>query len=815
MKKGFIRVIVLIIAASLLSVFTPGVYAESEPEKKTDCVEGEAIVVLKDNAESKLLDKKKAESAYGKNIKLMKKFEFGKKGKIKVASVKSTDKTTDELISELKKNDNVKYAVPNHIVKKCAVTNDTYSKYQWALKNTGQNSGTEGYDVNADSLWDKSKQASGESVVAVLDTGIDASHEDLKDNLWVNPVQSKLKGVNGWDFTNTTADNSPYDDDGHGSHVSGIIAGCADNQKGISGINKYNTKIMALKIMDGNGTGTFEEEIAAYKYVEKAVSLGVNVVSINGSFGYIESIDTKKVLEEIFDDLGKMGVVVCVASGNEFANLNNIHKRGSDDYIGMDKYYLPACCESQYCVTVGASDENDKLAEFSNRGDQYVDIAAPGVDILSAVSQNTFNPSIYSGEKRAELCKHFQDYSSKPSENEFGSYTLKGTGISGLTNASESAEDYSFGEGEGSLSIDGSGYYLEIPFTIDDENLDYYVSFMMRSSGDSKVYYDDVPLDYDFEGDLRRIKDFFELPGEEDWDHHIFLSGPSNRGYEKDKNRKLVVYVQKSEGTISIDDLGISKQNVDEDEFGKYEFYGGTSMACPYVAGAVALIKNSYKDISPLDAINMMKTKGRVSEALKDSVENGISLSLDKTEDYSYTPTGPTVLPVVTDPADPTVPDSGVEPVEGGSIHLYRNSASLYVGAKTQIEFDTENIVGENASYSSSNKSVAAVSGKGKVTAKKKGTAVITVKIGKVSAKFKVKVKNPYLKVKSKKLKLKKKYTIKIAGKVGKATFKSSNKKIASVSKKGVVKAKKKGKATITVKTNGNIKLKFKVKVKK
>ena len=138
----------------------------------------------------------------------------------------------------------------------------------------------------------------------------------------------------------------------------------------------------------------------------------------------------------------------------------------------------------------------------------------------------------------------------------------------------------------------------------------------------------------------------------------------------------------------------------------------------------------------------------------------------------------------------------------------------MYVGAKKQIEYSAEYIIGNNVSFSSSNKSVASVNASGKVTAKKKGSAVITLKSGSASAKFTVKVKNPYLKVKSKKLKVKKKYKIKIVGKTGKATFKSSNKKIATVSKEGVVKAKKKGKATITVKTNGKIKLKFKVKVK-
>ncbi len=116
--------------------------------------------------------------------------------------------------------------------------------------------------------------------------------------------------------------------------------------------------------------------------------------------------------------------------------------------------------------------------------------------------------------------------------------------------------------------------------------------------------------------------------------------------------------------------------------------------------------------------------------------------------------------------------------------------------------------------YNSSNKNIASVSSAGKVTAVKKGTATITVSQNGKSWSFKVHVKKPKLNASKKTLKKGKTFKLKITGQIGKAKFSSSNKKVASVTKKGKIKAKKKGKATITVQTNG-IKLKCKVTVKK
>ena len=166
--------------------------------------------------------------------------------------------------------------------------------------------------------------------------------------------------------------------------------------------------------------------------------------------------------------------------------------------------------------------------------------------------------------------------------------------------------------------------------------------------------------------------------------------------------------------------------------------------------------------------------------------------------------------PIETEPTTPPKPTNPT--VKKTTVNLQKASAKLYIKESTKIKADVKNGVGKTT-YKSGNKSIAKVDSNGKVTALKKGTAKITVTNNKVSKTFTVTVKKPFLNKTSLKIKKGAKFTLKVTGKVGKAKFITSNKKIAAVNQKGKITAKKKGNATVTVKTNG-IKLKCKVKVK-
>ncbi|MCH5299610.1 MAG: Ig-like domain-containing protein [Ruminococcus sp.] len=154
-------------------------------------------------------------------------------------------------------------------------------------------------------------------------------------------------------------------------------------------------------------------------------------------------------------------------------------------------------------------------------------------------------------------------------------------------------------------------------------------------------------------------------------------------------------------------------------------------------------------------------------------------------------------------------PNAPTGPSQNGSVIVIKKTAkqSLYVNQTSKINVEDKTVV-----FKSSNKKIATVNKNGKITAKKKGTVTITAKGDTIDLKVTVTVKNPKLKIKSKKLNKGSTYKVVVVGKYGKATYKSSNPKVASVTSSGKIKAKKKGNAVITIKI-GTAKLKLKVKV--
>ncbi|MCR5652184.1 MAG: S8 family serine peptidase [Ruminococcus sp.] len=615
---------------------------------KGEYVEGEAVVVLKDSAPADYSAKSKAASVYGSGVSLKDSIEIDADGgdSVKMAFVKSKKMTTEDLIANLKKKSGVKYAFPNYIKKISAITNDLYSKHQWALENNAHQGGTAGADIKANTLWDKAASVEKEAIVAVIDTGIDLEHEDLKDVIWTNPYGSKLVGKNGIDYTSTSSNGQPKDDNGHGTHVAGIIAAVGDNEKGISGVNKTNVKILPIKAFDSSGSGSTYSEFSGYDYIARAVKLGANIKAINCSFGGVGDEDEKKTYEELYNELGASGILIATASGNEYQNLDS----KDSDYYDEEDWILPATNESPYSITVAATDEYDDITVFSNYSAKYVDVAAPGNDILSSVSYNSFNPTIYNDTQKANLVKDFQDYNGEVTAGDFGYPTVsdkKAKDRELSDKAVVSFSDTHFGtEGksvavtfnDGRLKDDSEGpaFLIEIPFTIEDEDAPYRISYMGSAAANYlSGYVIDVPADYDNYFDDDSYTDEFDIyASTKTWDHYECNINPSKtENYKKSKNRKLQFYIFPKKGEVFyIDDLAISKQGAEEADFGKYDYKSGTSMATPYVAGAIALVNNCCPDAKPIDVKNMVCRTGRVKEELKSKIKNGCILSLDNTE---------------------------------------------------------------------------------------------------------------------------------------------------------------------------------------
>jgi thermitase len=250
--------------------------------------------------------------------------------------------------------------------------NDPMFNDQWALSNLGQNGGKQNADISALKAWQKTT-GSNKVVVAVLDSGVDYTHQDLVSNIWFRPdnipqyTDSELGTFNdehGFNLTDNVSD--PMDDNGHGTHCAGIIGAEGNNDEGIAGIN-WNVQIMPLKFLGRGGFGTTKDAIEAINYAIDRKQKGVNIRVISASWG---STQYSKALEDTIRAAGEAGILFVAAAGN--------------DGTSNDKRpHYPSNYDLPNVISVAATDKNDQLASFSNFGVKTVHIAAPGREILS------------------------------------------------------------------------------------------------------------------------------------------------------------------------------------------------------------------------------------------------------------------------------------------------------------------------------------------------------------------------------------------------------------------------------------------------
>lgn len=250
--------------------------------------------------------------------------------------------------------------------------NDPMFKDQWALNNEGQDGGKEKADLSALKAWLKTK-GSSDVVVAVLDSGVDYTHPDLVANMWLRPENipqyrdeelGTFNDLHGFNAADNQSD--PMDDNGHGTHCSGIIGAEGDNEEGIAGIN-WKVQIMPLKFMGRGGFGTTKDAIEAINYAIDRKQKGVNVRVINASWG---STQHSKALEDAIRAAGEAGILFVAAAGNNGTSNDS-------------RPHYPSNYDLPNVISVAALDRNDELASFSNFGIKTVHIAAPGKDILS------------------------------------------------------------------------------------------------------------------------------------------------------------------------------------------------------------------------------------------------------------------------------------------------------------------------------------------------------------------------------------------------------------------------------------------------
>jgi len=255
----------------------------------------------------------------------------------------------------------------------------------WGLNNQGQNGGTAEADIDATAAWDITV-GTPDIVVAVLDTGVRYTHQDLKERMWVNEDEIASNGIdddndgyidNIYGINGATGSGDPMDTHGHGTHVSGTIAAAENDGNPHVGV-AWNTRIMALK-----GGDYFILTSAQIAGIQFAADEGVRI--INGSFG---GPGFSQSTYDAYSAGGDRGIIFPICAQNYTSD---------NDQLPI----YPASYDLECIISVAATDRNDLLSTFSNYGLTSVDLGAPGTDIFSCTADSDSSYDTWDGTSMA------------------------------------------------------------------------------------------------------------------------------------------------------------------------------------------------------------------------------------------------------------------------------------------------------------------------------------------------------------------------------------------------------------------------------
>lgn len=375
---------------SRIAATVPSAVAEvADQYAHSNLVPGELIVKLNGAAEAELMSDFASE--YG--AKVIEKFDlpdnvFKSIGGDMLRLKLPAGISPFEAIAAMKNDERVSYAEPNEVItleefeaknqaspdhansQEPSEPNDLDPRL-WGLNNDGQTGGKAGADVSAKKAW-KINIGDGSAdgpLIAVIDTGIDYNHPDLKANMWTNPGEIPGDGIDN--DNNGVIDDihgyypgansgDPMDGHSHGTHCAGTIAAVGNNGEGVTGVMQ-NARLMAVKIFSDEGRTTTADIVKAINYTNK---MGADITS-NSWGGGARS-------EAIKDAFASHDAIHVIAAGN--SNFDNDIRENYPSNYDLDNI-----------IAVAATDHNDERANFSQWGATKVDVAAPGVNIWSTV----------------------------------------------------------------------------------------------------------------------------------------------------------------------------------------------------------------------------------------------------------------------------------------------------------------------------------------------------------------------------------------------------------------------------------------------
>ncbi|MFA7620896.1 MAG: S8 family serine peptidase, partial [Aminobacteriaceae bacterium] len=346
---------------TLLFLFLYGGCACAQPKAPNlEFVRGDVLVVMDAPGGASDVEALSGQVAEATGSKVIRSYEAiaDATGKY-IFQLKSAEKSVDDLLAEVRTMPGVRGATPNYIVKILGTPDDPELPSSWGIEH-----------INASEAWDLS--TGGEDVyVAILDTGIKADHEDLAAN-----IGQDRDGKFGRNLVSFGA--NPVDDNGHGTLVAGIVGAVGNNGLGTSGVN-WTTRLLSVKVMDGNGAGSYGHVIAGLDYVLGQKKLGLNIRVASMAFGAwtpeVEDLDSDP-LAVACRAVSDAGVLLVAAAGNEGQNIDS----SGGGYKGNKIY--PASLSSEGVLTVTAVMKSGAPVKSANYG-LAVDVAAPGYEILS------------------------------------------------------------------------------------------------------------------------------------------------------------------------------------------------------------------------------------------------------------------------------------------------------------------------------------------------------------------------------------------------------------------------------------------------
>ncbi len=275
-----------------------------------------------------------------------------------------TEAGGQEILASLSEHPEIEYIEPNYVISVNKTANDTYFGQQWGPKK-----------VDAEAAWDYTT-GSRQTVVAVIDTGVDFNHPDLAGNIWAAPRPFTFNGAAGMvscpagsrGVNAITSTCVPMDDNGHGTHCAGIIGATGNNASGVTGVN-WTASILPVKFLSSNGSGLLSDALRAIDSVlqiKKQFGAEANVRVISASWGFLGNSFS---LESAIAAANAADILFVAAAGNEAANNDTTAS-------------YPANSTQPNVMSVAATDQADALASFSNYG-LKVHLGAPGVSITS------------------------------------------------------------------------------------------------------------------------------------------------------------------------------------------------------------------------------------------------------------------------------------------------------------------------------------------------------------------------------------------------------------------------------------------------